>query len=286
MAPLDVLQRVNSGWQGTSWSATFTALNAGDIILLFHVHDTGTSALTPPSGVTPLYDNIDGYPRLRIDARVIEAGDPLTWTYSTASPAATGGVIGYRIEGPFTDLSTIVVVNQAAGGTVGACDVLSAPTDIGAGTRLFAGVSIYGRNQSASFTGGFGNVQRIIQAGQLPSLAVADQLFADAAVDVQSSVTWTTGDTLQAADRKFFVAITAPVAGPSARKRRAVVGQEAGRRSKSHVANHRRATRNMLSAILSGSSITPSTLPPDYYTPRKPRVTFPPVLSPIVSFDP
>ncbi len=288
MAALDVLQRVNSGWGAFDWTATFAAANPGDLLLLCHLNDNGAATLTKPGGMTDLYDSgAGGYPRVVIAARVYQPGDPLSYNYATSSPAGTGGVFGRRIEGPFTDLSTVTVTRQAAVGSAGAESILTATSSVAAGTLVLALIAMYGRDQQTSFGGGFGNVQRIVQAGQLPSMGLAEQFFASASTSVQTNVTWATGgDPVVSASEKFLITITAPVAGPSARKRRGVVGQEVGRRSKSHVANHRRATRNMLSAILSGSSITPSTLPPDYYAPRKPRVTFPPVLSPIVSFDP
>lgn len=92
------------------------------------------------------------------------------------------------------------------------------------------------------------------------------------------TVTWGTASNDDIAIAVVNVTNSAAPSGPSAPKhRRRIVGHRPRAKTAPRL-------RSAFASILSGNSVTPATLPPDYYTPRNPVVSFPSPVSATVTF--
>ena len=186
MAILDILQTVTPTPTAgaTSMTITFSALTPGDIVLFFQPW-AGTST-TPPAGVQSYNTGGAGIP-CRAFAKVVQAGDPLTWTFTT-SPSGRQIWVAHRIEGPFTDLSTLQVSNRTGSASVTAFRILGTDLTVNANTRVFAAIARGGEG-AVAFSNGFATVGSNQFA---ESVATATRLYTAGATDVHTEATWAT----------------------------------------------------------------------------------------------
>jgi hypothetical protein len=207
MAALDILQTVTPTPVGgtTSMTITFSALNPGDIVLFFAVASSNASTVTPPSGVTP-YGPTDGSAAsLRSFAKVVQAGDPLSWTF-TSSVAGRQMWVAYRVEGPFTDLSTLQYSQRQGSGAFTTFRVPATDVSVNANTRVFAAVS-RSASDAVTFSNGFSAAG---SSAFVESVFAATRLYTAPATDVHTEATWGTS----AAANGVLFRLQAPAAPP------------------------------------------------------------------------
>ncbi len=184
MAALDILQTVTPTPVGgaTSMTITFSTLTPGDIVLFFQA--SPFSSTTPPAGVQS-YDTGGGGVPCRAFAKVVQAGDPLSWTFTTPT-AGRHTWVAHRIEGPFTDLSTLQVSTRTGSASVTAFRIMGTDLTVNANTRAFAAIA---RNESGAvaFSNGFASVG---SNAFVESVATATRLYTAGATDVHTEATW------------------------------------------------------------------------------------------------
>lgn len=209
MAALDVLQLATAAVSAATNTLNFSAVAAGDLILFFVSHTNGGVTITPPAGVTPFTQRGTQWPKLATYARVVQSGDATGWAFGfdNSDPSY---IHGYRIEGPFTDLSGITITDDDSFGAVASRRILLSDVTVAANTLAIAGVAKY-NTATASFDNSFGNVQNSASEG-ITSLASARRLYTGAATDVHSTASWTGSNTGNAALARIAAPSTPPAA--------------------------------------------------------------------------
>ena len=193
MAQLDIIGTAEPAAIGgaTSITATFAALSPGDLIVFFGLMGSNAAIITPPDDVSLIGEGgpLGSAPTTRAWARVVQAGDPLAWTFTTSAPGRLY-MRGLRIEGPFTDLSSITATGRQGTAAFETFRVLAANVPVNANTRVLAAVTRPhpANTTPVAYSNGFTVVSTV---GWVESLSVGTRLYASAATDVHTEASWT-----------------------------------------------------------------------------------------------
>jgi hypothetical protein len=187
MASLDVLQLARATADSTSPSVTFSSVAPGDLLVFLVAYRIGSATITPPAGLTA-YTGRAGWPYLATYARVVQAGDTATWTFSlsTGSHWATHG---YRIEGPFTNLTGVQITDDSTFASNTSQKILLTDASVGNNTLVIASITKYS-NTAFSFGNSFTDTTNDAIGPEI-SLGTARRLYASSSTTVASTATWT-----------------------------------------------------------------------------------------------
>lgn len=206
MAALDVLQLVPVQGSGTPVTVTFSSVAAGDLLVFVVMCGSGASVVTPPAGLTA-YTNVNTeWPRLATYARVVQAGDSASWAFGFSN-TDSNVIQGYRIEGPFSDLTGVTITADASFASGTSRKVLLSDATVTANTLVLAAICHYG-SSTFSFSNAFTNAQNTTGIGA-GVLGTARRLYSTGASDVSTTATWTGSDSGNSA----LIRIAAPSGG-------------------------------------------------------------------------
>ena len=207
MAALDdIVTPVTSGGNSSSPTVTFASAPAqGDLILL-HYTVTNQNFTASPSGFTQLDDRALSPVRSRVLAKIAGASEGTTYS-ATIAAAGNWSSIGRRIEGPFTNLSTITT-NAEDSAYSTSIRILNANVTVGTGNTKV--IAIYSTSEASDYfssaTNSFGNLaQAVSSSGGTRSIQV-HRLYTTSASDVHTTVTLAN----PGYGRKVLLRITAP----------------------------------------------------------------------------
>ena len=165
----------------TSSTATFSAINSGDLLLLFVSVGGGTANITPPAGYTLLRSQSGSMPCF-VYGKVAGSSEPLAQTVDQ-SPGVRVFLQAYRIEGPFTDLSS-VVIGGASFTSQTTLRVLAANVSVAANTLVIAQTA-QDTNGAATYSNSFANA---VSSTFVERMQTARRFYASAASDVHTEV--------------------------------------------------------------------------------------------------
>ena len=184
MAALDILQEVTG-----APTVTFSSVNAGELLLFTYMTRYGYSNVSTTAGLTRLATRGDEWPMLQVYARVAQAGDPTSWTF-TPDGGGQSELRGYRIEGPFTDLTGITADMDASFTSLTSRRVRLSDMSVGANTLVIAALALdVGASDPSSVTNSFTSLATV---GIDRKLSTARRLYTSSATDVSTTFTWTT----------------------------------------------------------------------------------------------
>ena len=189
MAALDILQEVAGGSGATNpVSVTFSAVNAGELLVFAYMAQRGDSTITAPAGLTLAADTAGGaWPQLKVYTRIAQSGDSLSWSFSS-SIGDDCYLRGFRIEGTFTDLTGVTSSVDSSFSSVSSRAVLVANVTVAANTLVLAALSKSGSNNVSSVTNSFASLSN---QGTDRKLSTARRLYTGSATDVSTTFSWT-----------------------------------------------------------------------------------------------
>ncbi|MCP9485244.1 MAG: hypothetical protein MSC30_05260 [Gaiellaceae bacterium MAG52_C11] len=209
---------VASAWQPFSSSTIFSipapsGSGAGDLLLAWVVTDTAHTIAAAPTGWTQVgstqADGTDS--SLSVFSRLLQAGDPSSWTGSFPSvEAGIVGVVGYRGADPTTPIE--LIGQRSAGYSSTSTTATIAP---GGNGRLL--VTLYGADPGTGSRSGTPDTnpaatERIdVGNGTLGYVYAQDHLQTTAA-PISLDVTWNGGES----SANFILALSATAGAPSA----------------------------------------------------------------------
>jgi hypothetical protein len=188
MAALDdIVTPVTTSGNATSLTVTFaSAPAAGELILLQYVAQNQNITSTP-AGFTVLDSSSYGG-RVTVLAKVAGAFEGTTYTADFAA-STNCSAIGRRIEGPFTDLSTLTYSGELSTYST-SIRILDTDVSVSANTKVIA---IFATSEAtdafSSASNSFGNLAEVV-AGAARCIQV-HRLYASSATDVHTTLTLT-----------------------------------------------------------------------------------------------
>jgi hypothetical protein len=191
-SPIDIVEEAHyAGFAPEPNPAvTFGAVNPGEVLIFaVEVHNNGT--ITPPDArCVEMTTDATEWPRLSTFKRLVQAGDPTTWTF-TVSAGSFPVVHAWRLRGPFSthDFQQIRGEKRTAFYAVTGADVLASDRSVQANTLVIAALTHYNSNP-ASFSNGFGGVRNHYDNIN-GSLGSAHRVYGAADTLVRTYVSWT-----------------------------------------------------------------------------------------------
>lgn len=197
MAALDILQTVRDATTpgSTTKAVSFSAVAPGDLLLFIVCNQLGSTTVTPPVGVTTFTNRATEWPRLSTHARVAQAGDSTSWTFTFSASEQANVVHAYRIEGPFSTLADVTITDDASFAGVASRRVLLSDVTVAANTLVIATIGQYELPgaPSVSWSNSFTNAIAD-DNGANCLLSTSRRLYTSAATDVSTTASWTGND--------------------------------------------------------------------------------------------
>ena len=189
MAALDdIVTPVTNGGNATTGTITFgSAPAAGELIVLQYVTQNQNITGDPSSGFTEIDASVYGG-RVKIFAKIAGGSEGTSYT-ATYAAATNWSAIGRRIEGPFTDLSTLTYSGQLSTYST-SIRILDTDVSVAANTKVIAIFSTSeGNDAFSSATNSFANLAQRVESNA--RCIQVDRTYTSAATDVHTTLTLT-----------------------------------------------------------------------------------------------